>query len=155
MCELCAGIALREAVPLRLVRGVAKHLNDRSKDLLKAATEQAGKEIYEKAARFQGIAQGYASSFIQLVNTIPGAQPAPTDEATTDPGTDAVHELCLALHLYTGHNLDGRGPLGCVMNAIKALRPDVYEAFAELGFDGTYAKFFGEEDEPATPSESR
>ncbi len=57
---------------------------------------------------------------------------------------DAVREF--ATCLYSGYEVDSRGPLGCIMNAIRKLDPKAARQIGQLGTDGFYLKRYGDED---------
>lgn len=47
-------------------------------------------------------------------------------EPVADPDRDKAAEcLVRALWIYAGHKIDSRGPLGCIMDALRAIAPEV------------------------------
>jgi len=43
-----------------------------------------------------------------------------------DPDRDrAAERLVFALHVYSGYRIDSRGPLGCILDALEAIAPEV------------------------------
>lgn len=60
---------------------------------------------------------------------------------------EAAASLLFALHIYPGHRIDHRGPLGCICGALAKLRPDI-DAFLRENpgeFSAAYEKFVDED----------
>ncbi len=60
----------------------------------------------------------------------------------------AAEALVRALWLYPHYRLDSRGPLGCIVDALKEIAPDVAAELGEHDASDVYAKHWPDEETP-------
>lgn len=72
-------------------------------------------------------------------------EPAPRPTPVADPDRDrAAERLVFALQIYGGYIINSRGPLGCIMDALDAIAPEVAEEIREHEADEVYERRWGE-----------
>lgn len=75
-------------------------------------------------------------------------EPAPPPTPVADPDRDkAAERLVFALHIYGGYTITSRGPLGCIMDALEAIAPEVAAEIREHDADEVYKRRWSEDDE--------
>lgn len=73
-------------------------------------------------------------------------EPVPRPTPVADPDRDrAAERLVFALHIYGGYTINSRGPLGCIMDALDAIAPEVAAEIRESDdADEVYESRWGE-----------
>lgn len=59
-------------------------------------------------------------------------------EGERDKAVDAAERLVFMLHIYGGYTVNSRGPAGCIMDALRAIAPDIADDVAKNGADAVY-----------------
>lgn len=67
--------------------------------------------------------------------------PAPIAEPDRN---DAAERLVFALHIYGGYTINSRGPLGCIMDALRAIAPEVAAEIRASDADAVYKRRWSE-----------
>lgn len=63
-----------------------------------------------------------------------------------------AERVMYAFHIYPNYRVDSGGPYGCLMEILRAVRPDIAEAFSDDGdANRVYARFFDSESGEAIP----
>lgn len=78
----------------------------------------------------------------ELADALDPQRPAPV----ADPDRDkAAEHLVFALYIYGGYIINSRGPLGCIMDAIKAIAPEVHAELLESDASEVHNRRWSEE----------
>lgn len=59
-------------------------------------------------------------------------------EGEREKSNEAAECLVRCLYLYNGHRTDSRGPLGCIMDALKIIAPDVHDDVVKTSAEAVY-----------------
>lgn len=65
-------------------------------------------------------------------------------EGEREKASDAAERLVRCLHLYGGYNVNSRGPLGCIMDALAIIAPDIHDDITKTDADAVYALRWGD-----------
>lgn len=65
-------------------------------------------------------------------------------EGERNQATDAAERLVRCLYLYGGYNVNSRGPIGCIMDALAIIAPDVHDDITKTDATAVYRLRWGD-----------